>query len=107
MRFPVYGRDREIIGFTEHGTPNQLYEAALEGIVLFIALNLLWRNPGIRARRRCHRCLHGRLRHLPFWWSSLRKPDDGLEAGLLKFGGLGTFTTGQELSIPWSSSGWR
>lgn len=30
--------------------PSQLYEAALEGVVLFIALNLLWRSDAVRAR---------------------------------------------------------
>ena len=101
MRFPVYGRDREIIGFTEPRHPSQLYEAALEGIVLFIALNLLWRNPGIRARAGVvtggFMAGYGIFRFLVEF---VRKPDNGLEAGLLKFGGLGTFTTGQELSVP-------
>ncbi len=101
MRFPVYGRDREIIGFTEPRHPSQLYEAALEGILLFIALNLLCRNPGIRARAgMVTGSLHGRLRYPAFLVEFVRKPDDGLEAGLPKFGGLGTFTTGQELSVP-------
>jgi len=30
--------------------PSQLYEAALEGLVLFIVLNLLWRSENIRSR---------------------------------------------------------
>ncbi|MDP7668065.1 MAG: prolipoprotein diacylglyceryl transferase, partial [Rhodospirillales bacterium] len=28
--------------------PSQLYEAALEGVVLFVVLNLLWRHPRVR-----------------------------------------------------------
>lgn len=31
--------------------PSQLYEAALEGLVLFIVLNVCWRMPAVRARR--------------------------------------------------------
>lgn len=30
--------------------PSQLYEAALEGLILFIVLAVLWRRPGLRAR---------------------------------------------------------
>tara|TARA_Y100000813_G_scaffold89197_1_gene63330 strand:- start:147 stop:941 length:795 start_codon:yes stop_codon:yes gene_type:complete len=30
--------------------PSQLYEAALEGVLLFIVMALLWRRPGLRAR---------------------------------------------------------
>ena len=78
MRFPVYGRDREIIGFTEPRHPSQLYEAALEGIVLFIALNLLWRNPGIRARPALSPVSSWpATASFVFWWSSCASPTTG------------------------------
>ena len=101
MRFPIYTREREVVAFTEPRHPSQLYEAALEGVVLFIALNLLWRNAALRARPGLitggFMAGYGLFRFLVEF---VRKPDDGLEAGILKFGGLGNFTTGQELSVP-------
>ncbi|MEK9671155.1 MAG: prolipoprotein diacylglyceryl transferase [Rhodospirillaceae bacterium] len=42
MVFPMGGPD------PRH--PSQLYEAALEGLVLFIVVQLVWRNAGLRAR---------------------------------------------------------
>ncbi len=37
-------------GGPEPRHPSQLYQAALEGVLLFVVLHLLWRNPKIRAR---------------------------------------------------------
>lgn len=101
MRFPVYTRDRTIVGYTEPRHPSQLYESFLEGLVLFIALNIAWRNPAIRERAGMVTggfiAGYGLFRFLVEF---VRKPDDGIEAGFLKFAGLGAFTTGQELSFP-------
>lgn len=53
----LYGRPSEVpwaMVFPAGGPaprhPSQLYEAALEGIVLFVVLHLLWRSEGIRCR---------------------------------------------------------
>ena len=101
MRFPIYTRDRQIVGYTEPRHPSQLYEAFLEGLVLFIVLNLVWRQPSIRARAGMVTggfiAGYGLFRFLVEF---VRKPDDGIEAGFLQFAGLGVFTTGQELSLP-------
>ena len=37
-------------GGPEPRHPSQLYEAALEGLVLFVVLNILWRRPRVRTR---------------------------------------------------------
>jgi phosphatidylglycerol---prolipoprotein diacylglyceryl transferase len=41
MRFPVYDRNGTISHYTEPRHPSQLYEAALEGVVLFVILYVL------------------------------------------------------------------
>jgi phosphatidylglycerol:prolipoprotein diacylglycerol transferase len=40
MRFPIYDAHYQVIGYTEPRHPSQLYQAALEGLVLFLALRL-------------------------------------------------------------------
>ena len=45
MKFPIKDKFGQVVGFTEPRHPSQLYEAALEGLVLFIILRLathLW-----------------------------------------------------------------
>lgn len=101
MRFPLYDRQGEVAAYTEPRHPSQLYEAVLEGLVLFVVLNLLWRNAAIRARAGMvtggFMLGYGLFRFLVEF---VRKPDDGIEAGFIKVAGLGAFTTGQELSFP-------
>ena len=45
--------------------PSQLYEAGLEGLVLFTVLALLVRAGALQTARADHRRVHGRLRHRP------------------------------------------
>ena len=40
MRFPIKNAQGQVVGFTEPRHPSQLYEAALEGLLLFIILRL-------------------------------------------------------------------
>lgn len=75
--------------------PSQLYEAAMEGLVLFIVLNLLWR---IRKVRRhsgfvsaCFLILYGTFRMA---MEQFREPDAQL--GFI----IGHITMGQLLSLP-------
>lgn len=75
--------------------PSQLYEAFLEGIVLFVLLHILWRFPGVRARP-------GRLSGAFLTGYALariigetfRQPD--VQVGFL----IGGTTEGQWLSLP-------
>ncbi len=101
MRFPTFGPNGVKDQWTEPRHPSQLYESFLEGLVLLIVLNVMWRNPAIRDRAGIvtggFMAGYGFFRFLVEF---VRKPDNGIEAGFFKFAGLGTFTTGQELSFP-------
>lgn len=101
MRFPTFGPNGVKDQWTEPRHPSQLYESFLEGLVLLIVLNVMWRNPAIRGRAGIvtggFMAGYGFFRFLVEF---VRKPDNGIEAGFFKFAGLGTFTTGQELSFP-------
>jgi len=101
MRFPTFGPNGVKDQWTEPRHPSQLYESFLEGLVLLIVLNVMWRNPAIRDRAGIvtggFMAGYGFFRFLVEF---VRKPDNGIEAGFFKFAGLGTFTTGQELSLP-------
>ena len=101
MRFPTYGPTGQRDQWTEPRHPSQLYESFLEGLVLLVVLNLLWRNASIRAQAGMVTggfiAGYGFFR---FMVEFVRKPDNGIEAGLFTFAGLGGFTTGQELSFP-------
>lgn len=87
-------------GGPEPRHPSQLYEAALEGLALFLVLHLLWRIPAIRAR-------HGTLSGVfligygaaRITAEFFREPDSFL--GFL-WGGA---TMGQLLSVPMVISG--
>jgi phosphatidylglycerol:prolipoprotein diacylglycerol transferase len=87
MVFPHYGP------LPRH--PSQLYQAALEGVVLFVVLFLLWRRPGVRNRpgwlSGAFLVGYGVLRGIG---ELFREPDAHL--GFL-WGGL---TMGQLLSLP-------
>jgi phosphatidylglycerol:prolipoprotein diacylglycerol transferase len=80
--------------------PSQLYEAVLEGLVLFIVLLLSWRRPGVRAR-------HGLLTGMFLVGYGIaravaehfRDADPGV--GFL----LGGTTTGQWFSLPMVAAG--
>lgn len=101
MRFPTFGPNGVRDQWTEPRHPSQLYESFLEGLVLLIVLNWLWRKPAIRAQAGivtgAFIAGYGFFR---FMVEFVRKPDNGIEAGFFKFAGLGAFTTGQELSFP-------
>ncbi|MCW8835157.1 MAG: prolipoprotein diacylglyceryl transferase [Rhodospirillales bacterium] len=75
--------------------PSQLYEAALEGLLLFVVMHLLWRNEAIRARHGllCGVFLVGYALARSFV-ELFREPDAHI--GLLGFG----LTMGQILSAP-------
>ena len=101
MRFPAFGPNGVRDQWTEPRHPSQLYESFLEGLVLLIVLNWLWRKPAIRAQAGIMTGAfiagYGFFR---FMVEFVRKPDNGIEAGFFKVAGLGAFTTGQELSFP-------
>jgi len=101
MRFPTFGPNGVRDQWTEPRHPSQLYESFLEGLVLLIVLNWLWRKSAIRAQAGvvtgAFIAGYGFFR---FMVEFVRKPDNGIEAGFFKFAGLGAFTTGQELSFP-------
>ncbi len=75
--------------------PSQLYEAMLEGVLLFVILNLLWRNPKVRVHcgvvSGLFVLLYGVFRIL---MEQFREPDAHM--GFF----FGSFTMGQLLSIP-------
>lgn len=84
VRFPMGGY--------EPRHPSQLYEAFLEGLVLFIILNIIYRKtktPGITAS--CFVMLYGTFRFIVEYF---REPDENY--GLI----LGHFSMGQMLSLP-------
>ena len=101
MRFPTFGPNGVKDQWTEPRHPSQLYESFLEGLVLLVVLNWLWRKPAIRSQAGvvtgAFIAGYGFFR---FVVEFVRKPDNGIEAGFFKFAGLGSFTTGQELSFP-------
>ena len=101
MRFPTFGPNGVRDQWTEPRHPSQLYESFLEGLVLLIVLNWLWRKPAIRVQAGivtgAFIAGYGFFR---FMVEFVRKPDNGIEAGFFKVAGLGAFTTGQELSFP-------
>ena len=101
MRFPTFGPNGVRDQWTEPRHPSQLYESFLEGLVLLIVLNWLWRKPAVRSQAGivtgAFIAGYGFFR---FMVEFVRKPDNGIEAGFFKVAGLGAFTTGQELSFP-------
>lgn len=87
MVFPAYG--------PEPRHPSQLYEAALEGVLLFLLLHILWRFPAVRERpgilSGAFIALYGCFRSFV---ELFRTPDPQL--GFI----VGPFTMGQLLSLP-------
>lgn len=75
--------------------PSQLYEAACEGLIMFMILNLMWRNPKVREKRGLVSALFVLL-YAGFRISLeyFRQPDAQL--GFF----WGYFTMGQLLSVP-------
>ena len=75
--------------------PSQLYEAFLEGVVMFAVLNLLWRHKAVRERHGLVSCLfvilYGIFRIV---LEQFREPD--VQMGYF----WGGFTMGQILSLP-------
>ena len=75
--------------------PSQLYEAALEGVLLFVVLNLMWKNPKVREHKgtvsACFVLLYGLFRIL---MEQFREPDAHM--GFF----FNYFTMGQLLSVP-------
>lgn len=87
MVFPAYG--------PEPRHPSQLYEASLEGVLLFLLLHILWRFPAVRERpgilSGAFIALYGCFRSFV---ELFRTPDPQL--GFI----IGPFTMGQLLSLP-------
>lgn len=87
VRFPSGG------GLPRH--PSQLYEAFLEGVVIFAVLNILWRMPKIREKRGTVSALFVLMYAVfRFLIEYVREPDEQL--GFLWLG----LTMGQWLSVP-------
>ncbi len=87
VRFPSGG------GLPRH--PSQLYEAFLEGVVIFAVLNILWRIPKIREKRGTVSALFVLMYAVfRFLVEYVREPDEQL--GFLWLG----LTMGQWLSVP-------
>jgi len=87
VRFPSGG------GLPRH--PSQLYEAFLEGVVIFAVLNILWRMPKIREKRGLVSSLFVLMYAVfRFLVEYVRQPDEQL--GFLWLG----LTMGQWLSVP-------
>ena len=87
VRFPSGG------GLPRH--PSQLYEAFLEGVVIFVVLNILWRISKIRAKRGLVSAIFVLMYAcFRFLIEYVRQPDEQL--GFLWLG----LTMGQWLSVP-------
>jgi len=87
VKFPNGG------GLPRH--PSQLYEAFLEGVVIFVVLNLLWKMPKIREKRGIVSALFVLMYAVfRFLIEYVRQPDEQL--GFLWLG----LTMGQWLSVP-------
>ena len=87
VRFPNGG------GLPRH--PSQLYEAFLEGVVIFVVLNILWKMPKVREKRGIVSALFVLMYAVfRFLIEYVRQPDEQL--GFLSLG----LTMGQWLSVP-------